>query len=251
MREHTERRIAPAAQPASATGRLADLMYEGFYALSLIRNGSEPQSNSDLAVHMMRFLGEIDDEARALGIAADDVAAAKYAFCAAADEIILRSSLDIREAWQKQPLQLRVFGDQLAGEHFFQRLDALRARGQVHLAALEVFHLCLLLGFQGRFALEGEDKLGFLTTRLGEDIARMRGKARDFAPHAARPDQISNKLSRDLSLWLLTLAFAVVGLGAYAGFRTSLDRATGASLAGYQGLVRLPPRAANVTITVP
>lgn len=251
MREHTERRSAPAAPPAAASGRLADLMYDGFYALSLIRNGCAPQHDANFATHMTRFLADVDGQARDLGIPAEDVDAAKYAFCAAADEIILRSSLDLREAWQRQPLQLRVFGDQLAGEHFFQRLDALRARGGAHLAALEVFHLCLLLGFQGRFALDGEDKLGFLTTRLGEDIVRMRGKPRDFAPHAARPDQISNKLTRDLSVWLLALSFAVVGMGAYGLFRISLNKAGETALANYQGLVRLPPRAAHVTITIP
>jgi type VI secretion system protein ImpK len=251
MREHSERRATPAAAPAAAPGRLVDLMYDGLVALSLIRNGVAPRADADLAAHMLRFLEECDAGARELGVPAAEVTAAKYAFCAAADEFILRSHLVLRDAWQKQPLQLRVFGDQLAGDHFFVRLEALRARGQAHLASLEVFHLCLLLGFEGRHAMDGDGKLAVLTARLGEDIARMRGAARLFAPHAARPDQIRNKIGRDRSAWLLTLTFAVVGLGAFAAFRTSLDTATEASLASYQGLVRLPPRAANITITVP
>ena len=45
--------------------------------------------------------------------------------------------------------------------------------------------------------------------------------------------------------------FALAGLGAYLGFRTSLGRGTETSLAAYNDLVKLPPRAANVTITLP
>jgi type VI secretion system protein ImpK len=179
------------------------------------------------------------------------VEAAKYAFCAAVDEIILRSQFSIREAWEMRPLQLRLFGDQLAGEHFFQRLEALRARGSAHVQALEVFHMCLLLGFQGRYALDGEDKLKYLSARLGDEIARMRGKSHGFAPHAERPDQIVNKLKSDLSMWVLTAVFALVGLGGYVGFRATLSHGTAQTLAGYNDLVKLPPKAANVTITLP
>jgi len=200
---------------------------------------------------MTGFLADVDRNAKALGISAEDVTAAKYAFCSAVDEIILRSSFEVREAWETRPLQLRVFGDQLAGEHFFHRLEDLRAKGQVHVEALEVFHMCLLLGFQGRYALDGRDKLDYLVARLGDEIARMRGRTRGFAPHAERPDQVVNPLRSDLSVWVLGAVFLVAGLGAYLGFRTALSSETETALAQYNDLVKLPPKAAHVTITLP
>ncbi len=255
MSQHVERRTAPPAGSRNAAGStptsLVDLMYEGFYALFLLKNGCGPHDKTAFADHMTRFLGDVDRNAKALGVPADDVTAAKYAFCAAVDEIILRSDYDIREAWETRPLQLRLFGDQLAGEHFFQRLEDLRAKGAVHLQALEVFHVCLLLGFEGRFALDGKDKLSYLTARLGDEIARMHGKSRGFAPHAERPDQIGHKLGSDLSLWALAMVFSVVTLGGYLGFRTALAHETTTAMAGYNDLVKLPPRSANVTITLP
>jgi type VI secretion system protein ImpK len=251
--EAIDRRAAPA--PANAhqvgPGSLVDLMYEGFYALFLLKNGCAPQHHDAFTGHISRFLDDIDKSAKAAGVYADDVTAAKYAFCAAFDEIILRSQFSIRDDWETRPLQLRIFGDQLAGEHFFERLEDLRARGSAHLQALEVFHMCLLLGFQGRYALDGQDKLDYISARLGDEIARMRGKSRGFAPHAARPDQVANKLRSDLSLWVLTAVFSVVGLGAYLGFRAALAHDTNTTLAAYNDLVKLPPRAANVTITLP
>ncbi|MGZ5182139.1 MAG: type IVB secretion system protein IcmH/DotU [Ramlibacter sp.] len=255
MNHHVERRAAPQPGGRNAAGStpssLVDIMYEGFYALFLLKKGCSPHDKTAFADHMTRFLGDVDRNAKALGVPADDVTAAKYAFCAAVDEIILRSDYAIREAWETRPLQLRLFGDQLAGEHFFQRLEDLRAKGSVHLQALEVLHVCLLLGFEGRFALDGKDKLAYLTARLGDEIARMRGKSRGFAPHAERPDQIAHKLGRDLSLWALAMVFGAVTLGGYLGFRTALAHETDVALAGYNDLVKLSPRSANVTITLP
>lgn len=253
MTPHVERRAArePARAEAAGPRTLVDLMYEGFYALFLLKNGSGPHDKVGFVEHITQFLGDVDRRAKQLGVPPEDVEAAKYAYCAAVDEIILRSEYDIREAWETRPLQLRLFGDQLAGEHFFQKLEELRARGVVHLQSLEVFHLCLLLGFQGKYALDAPDKLNYLCSRLGDEIARMRGKNRGFAPHADRPDQIANKLRSDLSLWVLTSVFALAGLGAYLGFNAMLGRDTDTTLAAYNDLVKLPPRAANVTITLP
>ena len=255
MDGQVERRAA-ASQAAHAAGgsaahSLVDLMYDGFHALFLLKSGSGPQGMNSFADPMTQFLHELEQRAKELGVHADDVDAARYAFCAAVDEIILRSPYSIRAAWEARPLQLRMFGDQLAGEHFFTRLEALRARGSAHVQALEVFHMCLLLGFQGRYALDGEDKLKYLAARLGDEIARMRGKSRGFAPHAQRPDQVANKLRTDLSLWTLTAVFALAGLGGYTGFRATLGSGAEDALAAYNGLVKLPPRAASVTITLP
>ncbi|SFB84567.1 type IVB secretion system protein IcmH/DotU [Massilia yuzhufengensis] len=253
MNAFVERRVAPqpGARAARPPQRLVDIMYEGFYALFLLKNGCGPQDKVAFSDNMTGFLADVDRNAKALGISADDVTAAKYAFCSAVDEIILRSTFDVREAWETRPLQLRVFGDQLAGEHFFHRLEDLRAKGQVHVEALEVFHMCLLLGFQGRYALDGRDKLDYLVARLGDEIARMRGRTRGFAPHAERPDQVVNRLQSDLSLWVLAAVFMVAGLGAYVGFRTALSNETGTAMAKYNDLVKLPPKAAHVTITLP
>ncbi len=253
MNAFVERRVAlqPGQQQARPLQRLSDIMYEGFYALFLLKNGCGPQDKVAFADNMTAFLGDVDRNAKALGISAEDVTAAKYAFCSAVDEIILRSTFEVREAWETRPLQLRVFGDQLAGEHFFHRLEDLRAKGQLHVEALEVFHMCLLLGFQGRYALDGRDRLDYLVARLGDEIARMRGRTRGFAPHAERPDQVVNRLQSDLSLWVLGAVFMVAGLGAYLGFRTALSNETGTALAQYNDLVKLPPKAAHVTITLP
>lgn len=197
------------------------------------------------------FLAEFDREARKIRANGDDIVAAKYAFCAAFDEMVLRARLAMSEYWAEHPLQLSVFGDQLAGDHFFDRLEALRSKGGARLQALQVFHMILLLGFKGMYIHEPDDKLAYLTARLGEEIAHIKGKSHGFAPQAGRPDQIINKLRGEMPLWAFSAVFAAIALGVFVGLKSSLDHGTQNSIAAYTDLIKLAPRPANVTIVLP
>lgn len=258
MSAQVERRSAPAlfgSRAANGAGpriqSLLDLMHDGFHLLSLIRNGAEPSRERGFEDKVRRFLTEFDGEARRMRAHGDDIEAAKYAYCAALDEIILESRFAIRESWGHRPLQLGVFGEQLAGEHFFDRLEELRSKGGARLQALQVFHMCLLLGYKGRFSFDDSDKLAYLTARLGDEIAHIKGKSRGFAPQGERPDQVANKLRSDMPLWTVSAVFALVALSSYIGMKTSLNRSTTEGLAAYADLVKLAPRPASLTITLP
>jgi len=111
--------------------------------------------------------------------------------------------------------------------------------------------MCLLLGFQGRYILEGSEKLAYLTARLGDEIAHMKGKKAGFAPHAERPDQIAHKLRNDVPLWVLCSVFALICALGYLGLRTMLARNTERQMNAYNDIVKLAPRTANLTITLP
>src|SRR5690606_2464328 len=143
---------APAAGTANPRS-LLDLFADGFYLLMLLRRGRLPGSEAAFLEAIQRFLAGVERGASKLGIAAEDVYASKYAFCAAVDEAMLGQPSSLREQWERNPLQLRLFGEHLAGEHFFDRLEELRAQGAPRLASLEVYHYCLLLGFEGKYRL--------------------------------------------------------------------------------------------------
>jgi type VI secretion system protein ImpK len=258
MNARVERRAAPALfgiQPTDAAAArvhsLLDLMQEGFHVLFLLKRGALPPDISHFKEKVTGFLTSFDREARGLHAHGEDIDAAKYAWCAALDEIILMSDFEIRSAWERRPLQLEIFGDQLAGEHFFDRLETLRSKATARLQALQVFHLCLLLGFRGKYALDGADRLAYLTARLGDEIAHIKGKSKGFAPQAQRPDQIVHRLRSTAPLWTLGALFLLIGLGVFGGLRASLGQEAQASLAAYDGIVKLPPRAASFFLTLP
>ena len=230
---------------------LMDLMYDGFYLLFLLRAKQGPADAEAFRTRIKEFLNGMERGAAKIGSAAEDVHLCKYAFCATVDEIVLMSQFKVREAWQRQPLQLQFFGEQLAGEQFFVKLEALRREGAARVQILEVFHVCLLMGFQGKYIIEGSEKLGYLTARLGDEIAHLKGSRAAFAPHWAPPDQVVNRLKNDVPLWVIASVFALMGLLAFGGLRWQLGRGTERDLANYQEVVKLAPQAAHVTITLP
>lgn len=250
----------PSLSPAQASPRpsgganprsLLDLMADGFYLLMLLRRGQLPASEAAFVDSVQRFLDGVERGATRLGIASEDVYAAKYAFCAAVDEAMLGQPSSLRDAWECNPLQLRLFGEHLAGEHFFDRLEQLRAQGAPRLPSLEVYHYCLLLGFEGKYRLEGPEKLGYLIARLGDEIVYLKGKRTGFAPHWAPPDKVAHALRRVVPLWAPAAVLAVVGLLGYFGLDALLGGHTKQQLAGYHEVVQLPGRTAHLTITLP
>ncbi|NRF69429.1 DotU family type IV/VI secretion system protein [Aquincola sp. S2] len=246
---------AAAAESAHESPRdarsLLDLLYDGCYMIFLLRNGQAPADAGAFRERLRSFLGGFERGAQRLNQGADNVFLAKFAFCALVDEVVLTSDFRIRDEWEVRPLQLEFFGEQLAGERFFEYLDQLRQDGAPRVQVLEVYHLCLLLGFQGRYLLEGSEKLGYLTARLGEDIAHLRGRRAAFAPHGEPPDRIVHQLKREVPLWVIGAVFALVGTLGFIGLKWSLSRHTATELAAHQGVVKLAPQAAHVTITLP
>jgi type VI secretion system protein ImpK len=226
-------------------------MHSGFYLLFLLRSRCAPQEVDSFRERIKRFLDDFEKEARRNGASADDIYAAKYAFCAAIDEAVLGSGFAIRDAWERQPLQLIFFGEQLAGEHFFAKLEELRAQGARRVQALEVFHHCLLHGFRGKYMLEGLEKLNYLVARVGDEVVHHKGRRAAFAPYWAIPDRVKHALRNEVPMWVMVSVMALMGVLGFIGLRAYLDHETDRTLGAYQQLVKLAPRMANVTITLP
>lgn len=246
--------LPPSAGDAryGANATLLDLLYDGLVMLFLLKNNNTPSQADAFFQEMQRYLGEFERNARKYGISAEEVYAAKYAFCASVDEFILANpEAAIHVEWERRPLQLTLFGDQLAGENFFKLLEEQRALGAPRLQAMEVFHICLLLGFQGQYMLEGREKLAYLTARLGDEIANIKGQRAAFSPHWSLPDLITHALKREAPQWVVAAVFSLIGLTAFIGLSTHLNSASRDRLSAYQDIVQLGPRQANLTISLP
>ena len=204
---------------------LKDLLEDGIYLLFLLRNGNAPNSSSEFNKRIDQFLGQFEKNARNLGKAPQAISDAKYAFCALMDEIILSSDFTVREEWERAPLQLRMFGEHLAGDRFFDKLDILRADPVANIEALEVFHTCLLLGFQGKYLLEGTEKLNYLVSRITQEITHARGGKAEFAPNWKLPQRFQQYVRHELPLWLFFSLLAVIGVAVFLLYFTLLGNA--------------------------
>jgi type VI secretion system protein ImpK len=243
--------LARGASVSTEPRTLLDLFHHGFYMIILLRNRYAPVDEAAYRERLRQLLAQVDRGAKKLQIDPDDVYRAKFAFCALVDEIVLASQLRIRDEWERNPLQLEMFGEHMAGEKFFDALEKLRREGARGVQVLEVFHMCLLLGFQGHYVREGVEKLSWLTSRLGDEIVHLHGKRAPFAPNWEPPDRIVHKLRSEMPLWAMGSAFALLALLAFIGLRSQLNRETHADLGRYTDVVKLAPQPAYVTITLP
>lgn len=102
-----------------------------------------------------QLLGLLDEVSRAASrqqIDAAEVEQARFALAVWTDETILRSQWPGRETWHAELLQSRLFHTMRGGNEFYERLKALGPEQQ---EAREIFFLALVMGFEGQYA--GQD----------------------------------------------------------------------------------------------
>lgn len=234
---------------------LVDVMYDGFYLVFLLRNhyySTQPQS---FRTKIYDFLDKFENKARKKGFASEDIHEAKYAYCALVDETIMTSQepefQSLKDAWEMNPLQLDLFGSQIAGDEFFERLDRLREQGDKHLPALEVYHYAMLLGFQGRYRLEAPEKIRYLISRLGDEIEHLRGNKNEFSPFWAIPDQIKHTLSSETPIWVIILAVVLLLITMFGFISYYLQSQTQDQLAGYSQIIQDNKEQAHISIFLP
>jgi type IV/VI secretion system ImpK/VasF family protein len=77
---------------------------------------------------------------------------ALFAVCAWADELIMNAQWPgVSDQWSQTLLQMKYFKTSLAGDQFFDRMDALTGQSRI---AKDVFTFCLANGFKGRFVYD-------------------------------------------------------------------------------------------------
>ena len=215
---------AQAEIPGAKLDRLA-LLYEGILT-AVVRVQTARQQVQDpesFRTRMKQALREIESTAARRGYSAEDVQEANFAVVAFLDETVLTVDACAPQ-WGANSLGQELFGQRSAGELFFKRLETLRAnRDSQSLAeVLEVYYLCLLLGYEGKFAGGSKAELQLLMTNLRERMERIFGRSPEFSPDGALPDEpaptapAADPLDQQVKLFALAaLALAIL---CFAGF---------------------------------
>jgi type VI secretion system protein ImpK len=182
--------MQPPPPPAARREKLA-LLYQGILT-TIVRIQSARQPLKDAADFQKRMEGlfeQIQREAIKMGYRDLEIQDANYAMVAFLDEAIQRSDDPNRGAWS--PLQSKMYAQAVAGEGLFDRLKSIRTRRDSPDLAdvLEIYYLCFLLGYEGRYAVSEHEKLEALMDDLREQIERLRGPQPALSPEGAFPMQ--------------------------------------------------------------
>ena len=190
-----EERAVPLAT-ARRLDRLA-LLYEGILTvIGRVHTGRQRMQDPEgFRSRMKQALREISSTAARKGYTAEDVEECNFAVVAFLDEAILTAPDAASGDWAGKSLGEELFAQRSAGELFFKRLEMLRAhRDSQHLAeVLEVYYLCLLLGYEGKFAGGSQGELLLLMSNLRERIERIVGRDPQFSPDASVPLYVAHE----------------------------------------------------------
>lgn len=199
-------------QPAGNESKSMLDLSTGMFSLILsLRENSDLGNAEHLRQQIKNFLGGMEKVGIAAGFTRSDLEAAKFALVVFLDEVILNSKWSDLEIWRDNPLQLSLFGERGGGTRFFSELETLRSAGNQKREVLEVYHLCLTLGFKGQFRISGQDQLDALLTDLRNQLGYDPNDRRELkiSPHGKPRDRSVAAVRDTFPFW----RFAALGVG--------------------------------------
>jgi type VI secretion system protein ImpK len=223
---------SPSATPdakgveAGSPGENLPLLYQGLF-IGIIRLQTQRQRLPDSESFRRRTkatLQEIERVAIAGGYDGRDVRDTHFAVVAFLDEMILNSKDPVRAEWEQRTLQQDLFGQTDAGVVFFDKLEQFRSRRDSEQLAdvLEVYLLCLLLGFEGRYTGRRGELQG-LTESLRMRVEYIRGPADPVAATLpVAPVALPMPTHTDRRLVFVTLGLVIFTLILFLFLRSDL-----------------------------
>jgi type VI secretion system protein ImpK len=157
-----------------------------------------------------------------LGSPKEVVLASRYLLCSVLDEAVLNTPWGSESPWSQRTL-LTVFHNETAGgEKCFIILDRMRERPAENLDFLELFYICLSLGFEGKYRLmqRGRDAIEQIRDELFRIIRNHRGDyERTLSTHWRGLGKIRNTLAEYIPMWVVVSCVAAILFFSYSGFR--------------------------------
>ena len=166
-----------------------------------LKSGIVAPSN-ELRPKIASLLTDFENRAERYRFSSKVTQVAKFALAAFVDETVLSSNFNLKNEWEKNPLQLEYFGEQLAGNKFFEKLAAMLKQIDVTADAVEIYYVCMLLGFKGRYAVYEKDKLLQIMQETANALVKA-GKIRpvELSPHWLANDQPEPPKPRKMPTW--------------------------------------------------
>jgi len=178
---------------------------------------------AELRQRILTALDTMIGRGRADGFPDAELAEARYALVAFIDEQILKSNWPGRAEWMGQPLQLTLYGEYTAGENFFNRMRVLMQQGGASLA-LEIYYLCLSLGFRGAHGVTGDhNSLASFHEAARQRVAAAWPAGTKIGPRAEPVDRVGARRASNAPLIAVVVGALVVSLLVVVGLERVLS----------------------------
>jgi type VI secretion system protein ImpK len=206
--------------------------------LARLRTTAHAPDAGDLYGRATQALRTFEQQARTAGVPTEQVRPAHFALCAAIDDVVLNTPWGAASGWTRRPL-VSVFHPN-ESDDVFRMLARLQAEPAPPLPAIEIFYLCLSLGFMGRYrqAPRGAAELDRIRAAAHASIVGPQKAAPDLSPRWKGVAAPYRPQRAKLPLWV-AYAAALAACGAlFVWVSTSLNAASDSQ---YARMLAAPP----------
>jgi type VI secretion system protein ImpK len=182
-----------------------------------------------LRARTMEAVQRFESRARGQGLADQTVLTARYVLCALLDEAVLATPWGATSVWSGQGMLVTFHKEAWGGEKFFLALEHLLQSPGAHLHLLELFYLCLALGFRGRYQARqgGAEALEELRHQLYQVLRQQRGEPEpELAPQWQGVADRRSPLLRVVPLWVAGMVAGLLLVLTFSGLSYALNRAS-------------------------
>jgi type VI secretion system protein ImpK len=169
--------------------------------------------SNELRPQVAGMLDDFEKRAERYRFSSKIIQVSKFALASFVDETVLINNFPMRHEWERNPLQLEHFGEQLAGNKFFEKLASMLKQIEVTQDAVEIYYVCMLLGFKGRYAIYEQEKLLAIMQETANALVKV-GKIKpvELSPNWLANDQPTPPKKRGMPVWAKIGAMAGLGL---------------------------------------
>jgi type VI secretion system protein ImpK len=183
----------------------------------------------DLHKRLTNEIKTFESKTRNAGIASDSVIAARYLLCSVIDEVVLNTPWGASSGWSQHSLLSLFHQETSGGEKCFLILQRMLETPGTHLDILELFYICLSLGFQGKYRVvaRGNEQIEQIRDNLYQTIENHRPVAApELSPHWEGSVKPKRGMTNFIPLWVFASVVMAGLVLTYSGFRYWLYEST-------------------------
>ncbi|WKD50018.1 type IVB secretion system protein IcmH/DotU [Microbulbifer spongiae] len=183
----------------------------------------------DLHKRLTREIQAFEREAKQLALTPESVLTARYLLCTVVDEMVLTTPWGTASGWSQHSLLSLFHKETFGGEKCFAILQRMLETPASHQELLELFYLCLSLGFQGKYRLvqRGHEQIEQIRDELYRTIEQHRPTMeRDLSPRWQGCVERKSRLIHFVPLWVIMSVALGLLVATYSGYRWWLYETT-------------------------